>query len=361
MGRLCLRKAIISTACLLLICQLSSAQQVDRPASLIVAVVPGENADAAYKSVLRDALIVTLTRRGMKPTGAETPSEARTMARQQRSDYLVLGTWQNSTETIELSIAVWLPEGTAPFATGKATGRIGLTMDAVASDALEPVLPSMQTRFPADPVAAVATSGTATVTTTSGAVEATGGTTGAATGSVTAIGPSDAGAGIPEPPARWRRVELAIGGAPLVTTGTVADYAKIGAFSAIDLDLRFPVGRSVLAPGLLVSAGWFRATGIGVADILVIPVGPDFHWTIAADSNPGVSLHAAAGPTAVVAITSWADTVWKISPFVAGGIIVDFRLGPALGLRLEAEYTVIFEGSMVLQGFTPRLALRTRF
>ena len=112
-----------------------------------------------------------------------------------------------------------------------------------------------------------------------------------------------------------------------MTTGTVADYAKIGAFSALDLDLRFPVGRSVLAPGLLASAGWFRAVGIGVADILVIPVGPDFHWTFAADANPGVSLHAAAGPAAVVAITSWADTVWKISPFVAGGIIVDFRLG----------------------------------
>ena len=182
-----------------------------------------------------------------------------------------------------------------------------------------------------------------------------------ATGTITVIGPSRPDTGTRQPPDRWRRVELAVGGAPLVTTGTVADYAKIGAFSAIDLDLRFAVGRSVLAPGLLASAGWFRAVGIGVADILVIPVGPDFHWTIAADSNPAVSLHAAAGPVAVVAVTSWADTVWKISPFVAGGIIVDFRLGPALGLRLEAEYTVVFEGSMVLQGFTPRLALRTRF
>ena len=338
MGRLFARKTGISTAVLLLVCGFAGAQPADRPASVIVAVVPGENADPAYQSVLRDALMVTLTRNRMKPSAAATHEDARTAASQQKADYLVLGTWRNTAETIELAIEAWQPGGTAPLATGKASGRIGLTLDAVAGEALAAVLPSMQARFPADPAA-----------------------TGGATGTVAAVGPSDAGTGIPEPPERWRRVELAVGGAPLVTTGSVADYAKIGAFSAIDLDLRFAVGRSALAPGLLASAGWFRATGIGVADILVIPVGPDFHWTFAADSNPGVSLHAAAGPAAVVAITSWADTVWKISPFVAGGIIVDFRLGPALGLRLEAEYTVVFEGSMVLQGFTPRLALRTRF
>ena len=338
MGRLCARKAVISTVWLVLVCGLAGAQLADRPALVVVAVVPGENAEAAYQSVLRDALMVTLTRSRMKPSAAATHEDARTAASQQKADYLVLGTWRNTAETIELAIEAWQPGGTAPLATGKASGRIGLTLDAVAGEALAAVLPSMQARFPADPAA-----------------------TGGATGAVTAVGPSDAGTGIPKPPERWRRVELAVGGAPLVTTGSGGDYAKIGAFSAIDLDLRFAVGRSTLAPGLLASAGWFRATGIGVADILVIPVGPDFHWTFAADSNPGVSLHAAAGPAAVVAITSWADTVWKISPFVAGGVIVDFRLGPALGLRLETEYTMVFEGSMVLQGFTPRLALRTRF
>jgi hypothetical protein len=362
MGRLCARKAILSAACLLLVCRFSGAQQADRPASVIVAVVAGENADAAYQSVLRDALMVTLTRNRMKPSAAATHEDARAAARQQKADYLVLGTWRNTTEAIELAIEAWLPTGTAPLATGKASGRISLTLDAVASEALERVLPSLQARFPADAAAAAASvSGTGTGTTASGAVEATGGTTGGATGTVTAVGPSDAGTGIPEPPARWRRVELAVGGAPLVTTGTVADYAKIGAFSAIDFDLRFPVGRSVLAPGLLASAGWFRAIGVGVADILVIPVGPDVHWTIAADANPGVSLHVAAGPAVVVAITSWANTLMKISPFVAGGVIVDFGLTPVLGLRLEAEYTVVFEGTMVLQAFTPRLALRARF
>jgi hypothetical protein len=362
MGRLCVRKAILSAACLLLVCRFSGAQQADRPASVIVAVVPGTGADPAFQSILREALMVTLTRNRMKSTGAETPDDARAAARQKKVDYLVLGTWQNTTEALELSVEVWLPEGAAPLATGKASGRISLSMDAVAGEALAPVLPSMQARFPADPATtAAATSGTGTGTAASGAVDATVGTTGGTTGTVTAIGPSDAGTGIPEPPARWRRVELAIGGAPLVNTGTVAEYAKIGVFSALDLDLRFPVGRSVLAPGLLASAGWFRAVGVGVADILVVPVGPDFHWTIAAGGNPGVSLHIAAGPAAIVAITSWANTVWKISPFVAGGLDVDIGLTPALGLRIEAEYTVVFEGSMVLQGFTPRLSLRTRF
>jgi hypothetical protein len=362
MGRLCAQKAIISTVWLVLVCGLAGAQLADRPASVIVAVVPSENADAAYQSVLRDALMVTLSRNRMKPVAAGTHADARAAASQQKADYLVLGTWRNTTETIELAIEAWLPGGAAPLATGKASGRIGLSMDSVAGEALEPVLPSMQARFPADPAATVvAGSETGTGTTGSGTVEATGGSTGGTTGTVTTIGPSEAGTGIPEQPARWRRVELAIGGAPLVNTGTVADYSKIGAFSALDFDLRFRVGQSVLAPGLLLSAGWFRAVGSGVADILVVPVGPDFHWTINADANPSVSLHVAAGPAVIVAFMSWTDTLLKISPFVAGGLDVDIALSPALGLRLEAEYTVVFEGSMVLQGFTPRLSLRTRF
>jgi hypothetical protein len=98
-----------------------------------------------------------------------------------------------------------------------------------------------------------------------------------------------------------------------------------------------------------------------VADILVIPAGPDVHWTLSAEANPGVSLHIGAGPAVLVAIVGGAGTIAKVSPFVSGGLDVDVALTPALGLRLEADYLVVFEGSMVLQGFTPRLSLRTRF
>lgn len=379
MGRQYLPTAILAAVLMLPVCPLLGAQGTDRPASVVVAVVPGLYADTAYGSVLRDALMVSLTRSRMQPSAAETVEDARAAVLHMDADYLVLGTWRNTTDTLELAVELWLPEGIAPVATGKASGRISLTMDTVAAKALELVLPSMPARFPADAAKQAAAGGTATSVTAaagvtsgataaggtsataSGVAETTGGTSSAATGTVTVVGPAVAGDGIARPQPRWRRVELTVGGAPLVTTGTVADYAKIGAFSTLDLDLRFPVGGSVLAPGLLACAGWFRAVGVGVADILVVPVGPDFHWTIAADANPGVSLHAAAGPAAVVAITSWANTVWKVSPFVAGGLVVDIGLTPALGLRIEADYLVVFEGSMVLQGFTPRLALRARF
>ena len=149
----------------------------------------------------------------------------------------------------------------------------------------------MQARFPAN---AATSTPVGTAATAAGSAATTVGTTCGATGTVTVVGPSGAGTGTPKPPTRWRRVELSIGGAPLVNTGTVAEYAKIGAFAALDLDLRFPLGRSVLAPGLLVSGSWFRATVVGVADILVLPVGPDLHLTIAADANPGASFHVAA-------------------------------------------------------------------
>jgi hypothetical protein len=328
MGRRFYLTASLAFLCLFVSCPFIPAQENDRPASVIVVVVPGEGADAGFQSVLRDSLLVNLTRNRMRPAAAEQAKNARAMARQQRADYFVSGTYRNTTEDLELTLEVWLPDGRAPLATGKASGRISLVMDALVGAALDQVLPSMQSRFPAD--GAVAAAGTAAV-------------------------------GIPEPPARWRRVELSVGGAPLVTTGSVADYAKIGALSTLSLDLRFPVGRGALAAGLLAGAGWLRATGIEKADILLLPVCADLRWTIDSRASPGVALHAGAGPAALVAVTSWAGTLTKLVPYVVGGLDVDIGLTPVLGLRVEANYTVVFEGSMVLQGFAPQLSLRTRF
>ena len=333
--------ASLSVLCLLVSRPFLTAQENDRPASVIVVVVPGDNADSGFQSVLRDSLLVNLTRNRMKPAAVEQPENAKAVARQQQADYLVSGTYRNTTENLELTLEVWLPDGRVPLATGKASGRISLTMDALVGAALEQVLPAMQARFPAD--GAPTSAGTAV------------------TGTVAATSPAGAVAGTPEPPARWRRVELSIGGAPLVTTGSLADYAKIGALSTLSLDIRFPIGRGVLAAGLLAGVGWFRAAGLEVADILLVPVGADLRWTIAPGASPGVALHASAGPTVLVAVTGWAGTLTKIVPYVIGGLDVDIGLTPVLGLRIEADYTVVFEGSMVLQGFVPQLSLRTRF
>jgi hypothetical protein len=320
---------ILAMLALTSVCPPAGAQHLDRPALVVVAVVPEPEADSAYAQILREALMVTLARSRMKPVAAATHEEARASGREQKADYLVLGTCRNSTDTLELSVEVWRPGGASAFATGRAAGRIDLAMDAVAAEALAPVLPAMQARFPARAGAAAS--------------------------------PSGAGIATAEPSERWRRLELAFGAAPLVTTGTVADYAKIGAFTALELDLRFRAGSGVLSPGLLAGCGWFRASATGVADILVAPLGPALHWTVAAGPGPEVSLHAATGPALIIAITSWADTAAKVSPFVAGGLDVDIGLTPALGLRIEADYLVVFEGSMVLQGFLPRLSLRTTF
>jgi hypothetical protein len=350
--------AVLSTTIFMALVPAIGAQQVDRPARVFVAVEPGPGADAAYGSVLSDALTVSLTRSRMRPTAFATAADARSAAARGDADYLVFGTWLNTANTLELTVEALMPGNTTPLATGKASGKIGLALDDVVGEALAGVLQTMQARFPDD--GATTATGTSTTTTATGTTTVSG-TTGTTGTTVTVVGPSGGDIAAVQPPPRWRRVELAVGGAPLVATGELADYAKLGACSALDLDFRFPVGRGVLAAGLQVGAGWFRATGVGVADILVMPAGPDVHWTLSADANPSVSLHAAAGPAVLVAIVGGAGTIAKVSPFVSGGLDVDIAFAPAFGLRFEADYLVVFEGSMVLQGFTPRLSLRTRF
>ena len=291
--------ATLSALLLLAICPAIGAQQTDRPARVFVSVSAGPGGDPAYQSLLSDALIVTFARSRMKASTYATADAARAAARNGGADYLVLGTWGNTTDSLELVVEAWLPDGTAPLASGKASGKIGLALDAVAAEALSGVLPAMSARFPAD---AATTTGTVVVQ----EVGTTGGTTGTSTGTVTAIGPSVGDVPAVQPPSRWRRVELSIGGAPLVATGELADYAKLGAFSTLDFDIRFAAGRGVVSAGLLAGAGWFRAAGVGVADILVIPAGPDVHWTLSADANPTVSLHVAGGPAVLVAFVGGA-------------------------------------------------------
>jgi hypothetical protein len=338
--------AILATILFMALVPAGGAQQADRPARVFVAVAPGPGADAAYGSLLCDALAVSLSRSHMRPTVFATAADARSAAARDDADYLVLGTWLNTTETLELTVEALVPGTTTPLATGKASGRIDLALDDVVGEALAGVLPVLQVRFPDD--GSTSTTGTTPGTTTTATA-------------VTAVGPSGGDVAVVQPPSRWRRVELAAGGAPLVATGELADYAKLGAYSALDVDVRFPVGRGALAAGLQAGAGWFRAAGVGVADILVIPAGPDVHWTLSADANPAVSLHVASGPAVLIAFIGGAGTLAKVSPFVSGGLGVDIGFAPALGLRLEADYLVVFEGSMVLQAFTPRLSLRMRF
>jgi hypothetical protein len=352
MGRNIISTAILPAILLLFICPVLGAQQADRPARVFVSVAPGQGADAAYGSVLADALAVSLTRNHMRPTAFATAGDAQAAAAKGEADYLVFGTWLNTTETLELTVEALMPDGTTLLATGKASGKIGLAFDDVVGEALAGVLPAMQARFPED--GPTIGTGTTTGTVATGAAGTTSTT-------VTAVGPSGGATSVVEPPSRWRRVELAIGGSPLVSTGELADYVKLGACSALDLDVRFRAGRGLLAAGLQAGAGWFRASGVGVADILVIPAGPDVHWTLSADANPAVSLHVTAGPAVLIAFIGGAGTLAKVSPFVSSGLGVDIGFAPALGLRLEADYLVVFEGSMVLQAFTPRLSLRMRF
>lgn len=222
---------MLGTACALAICPVPDARASDRPAAVVVAVAPGPGADAAYGQVLRDALAVSLARNRMKPTTAETFDEARASAARDRIDYLVLGTWTNTAETLELSVEVWLPGGSSPLAAAKASGRIGLTMDAVAGEAMEGVLTSMRSRFPADAEAATAATAGAEAAGAATAASATGAAAAAAGSGADAAAEGAGGATAAETPARWRRVELSVGVAPLVATGMVADYAKIGAFA----------------------------------------------------------------------------------------------------------------------------------
>ena len=161
----------------------------------------------------------------------------------------------------------------------------------------------------------------------------------------------------------WRLVGISAGAAPFLAVGPISDFTKIGVWSTLAVDFRFPLAGGVLEAGILSGFCWFKASGdVSSADVYLVPIGPDLRFAPEAAASPAFTFHLSGGPAVMTTVTSYLGTIVEAVPYLLGGIAVDFSLAPFCSLRIETEYAAFFEEfSRPIMGFLPGASLGFRF
>jgi hypothetical protein len=293
-------------------------------------ILPGPDADASLQPVLRQSFTVQLARRKLIAQLAESDrpqefklKEALSITTGRDAQYLVLATYTTTTTECGFLVQVYDPASGELLQGGEASGRIDLSLDAVVAHALDVALAGI--RFREAPAAVVTPVETLPVM----------------------------------PRETWKQFSLSVEAAPLFATGVVSEYAKIGFLAALTADYRLPIGTGVLEAGVLAGVCIMNATGaVTEAGLLVLPVGIDLRWVMAAGSFPGVTLYLGGGP-ALMSVTAayLGNSMAKIVPYILAGLTLDLPFSPVFGMAFGARYVAFLESSLPIMAFAPTVSV----
>jgi hypothetical protein len=309
----------------------------DRPQgpNVLGFIVAGPSADPSLQHVLSDSFVIQLARRKASLQLGDTAADrafrlgdAIAMAVDRDAQYLLVATYATTPTTCRLELGLYDPASGGRLRSGEASGRIDLSLDAIVAQALGTALTGVGFREHA--AQALPT-------------------------------PENKPPAAPVPP--WKFLAVAAGAAPMISTGAVSTYAKLGLLATLTCDARFPLGAGVMETGILAGACWMSATGaVSDAAILLVPVGADVQYLLNPGAFPGIILHVSGGPAMMsVSAAYLGDSLTKMVPYVLGGMTLDLPFTPYFGVAIEASYVAFLEGSLPIMAFAPTVRMYVQF
>lgn len=363
------RAATIMFTLLVLLPGLVAAQS--RASTVVGRVYPDTGADTTIEPILREFVRLDLAIRGIRfvAGGGDDRADLETLyqaAAAQGAAYAFTGVYIDRGTEIELRLALYDATAREKVSESRAAGQIDLSLDRVVSEAIDSVLDDIV--LAPDPLPLGATGVTTAATTgssdqpstladpvegtTTAPLVATSGETG---GLVSEPPP------VMAPPARFRRLGISTGAAPLIVTGDTASFAKLGLLATAVVSYRIPVGPGSLGLGMLSGFAWLRATGlVATADVRLVPLAVDALYTPFDDLSFGLSLHLSAGAALMSISTTYAGVLTKAVPFALAGMQVGFPLGSALRVEVQACFAAFLEPSLPILAFAPEVLLWLR-
>jgi hypothetical protein len=157
---------------------------------------------------------------------------------------------------------------------------------------------------------------------------------------------------------RWR---IGITGVIYLPLSETATFAETGYGGSLSAGYAFKVGPVSLGLGITGGVMYFSAAGASTADALLLPFGGEFRvgGVLPGAFQPWVRL---AGGGAWFQITQSGSTSQsKIVPYAEAGLGTDIYFGRTVGLTVEVNFRVIFEGSVILYHVAPGLGAAFRF
>lgn len=326
----------------------------------VFTVADGEH--ASLRNIVANFASVQLHEMGISSWEMEM-SDAEELIRsaaERGAGHLLAGNIDVDGNRFKLELQLYETESGGIIGRSRANGRIDLTMDLAVNDAVRSVINAAGDRIPIaertdrDTGPAGAADGAAKGPTLFGS---------SLDGSANGARPKPAVAGgrtvVTETPTVTKNkiLDIGTGFAPFITVGRAADYFRAGI--AADLFVDFRINAPGGHVGLGIDAGYsaFRATGLVLeADNMLVPIGVDVRYS----STPrpfGITFHLNGGVAAMIVETVHFGRLFKVVPYAAGGAGLMMAFSHFMGAAIDMQYTAYFEGSVVIMGLSPSVAV----
>lgn len=150
------------------------------------------------------------------------------------------------------------------------------------------------------------------------------------------------------------RFNILAGFSPFLPSGAGTKYLSLGLQPRLNLGFRFHNPGNSLYIGLNIGFLMFQAEGtILTAQTYIAEVGPDLRYYIDFSRALNLFFLVSGGPAMYILQADPIGFIYKLVPYGKAGLGLDIRFGKAFGMTFTMEYQVIFEGSVLLMGFSP--------
>ena len=160
---------------------------------------------------------------------------------------------------------------------------------------------------------------------------------------------------------RFRKFKISAGFSPFLTTGNASDYFTLGLLTEIHFEYRFQTSFGYFGLGIQSSVNYFTATGLLLSsENLLIAIGPEVRLGIDATSFLDLFIKLNGGVTIFMLNKNNEGYVSALIPYISGGLGIVMNITPAFGLYISGNYSVYFEKSLFITGFSPTLGLHLK-
>jgi hypothetical protein len=157
-----------------------------------------------------------------------------------------------------------------------------------------------------------------------------------------------------------KRFEIVGGMAPFVLVGKTSEYARLGLNTSLSMGYRFIGDQTQIILAMSTGVSTLKAESAATSSqILLIPLAAEISLRTT-PSRLGFLIHLAGGPAAFLINPNQGGYRFKLVPYAETGIGVEIPILSRLGLLIDLSFTVYFESSQPIMGYSPSANLYFR-
>jgi hypothetical protein len=345
---------------------LAAQAEAGAPSVLVLTHALDPEAERTFRTVMAASLRLALERRGLAVLQESRPATATGLAADPAgllargaevgADYVLAADYGSAGRDLEIRLGWYDPGSTAPGAALTRRGRQDLALDRLILEAAEEILRTANPVLAGSPPRPVESPAMQSPT---GTPPLAGQTPGSAAGLPPGTGsPNLPAGGIPpqtaEGPQRRKHVDVGLGVAPFVTTGSASEYFKLGIVPVLNIAFLFPGEKARFGLGLYAGANLFRAEGaLESASAFLVPAGIALRYELGEQRMPLILFGLAGGPAVIGLTTSEGKQLSGLTFFGRGSLGFRLPIGDFFGIAAEAGYDIYWEQPYPIMGFCP--------